>query len=74
MWYKLMLFWTCIVGVFQGKKGPGIAKMGKEIAAEADRLDVKDKAVGILAELLCDDHLLTQIPLYKNLFLRVSVP
>jgi len=63
---RLEIFYNYV----KGKKGPGIAKMGKEIAAEADRLDVKDKAVGILAELLCDDHLLTQIPLYKNLFLR----
>ena len=42
----------------------------KEIVAEADRLDMKDRAVLALAEILLDKDILTQIPKYRVLFLR----
>lgn len=42
----------------------------KEIVAEADRLDIKDRAVLALAEILLDKDILTQLPKYRVLFLR----
>lgn len=45
----------------------------KEIVAEAERLDVKDKAVIALCEALFDSNILTQIDQHRLLFLRVSV-
>jgi len=42
----------------------------KEIVAEAERLDVKDRAVLVLAELLFNENILTQIQKYRVLFLR----
>ena len=42
----------------------------KEIVAEAERLDMKDRAVLALAEILLDKDILTQIPKYRVLFLR----
>lgn len=45
----------------------------KEIVAEAERLDIKDRAVLALAELLFNKDILTQIPKYRVLFLRFLV-
>ncbi|XP_002162828.1 eukaryotic translation initiation factor 5 [Hydra vulgaris] len=42
----------------------------KEILAEAERLDLKDRAVLALAELLFNDKIINQIPKYRILFLR----
>ena len=42
----------------------------KEIVAEAERLDMKDKAVLAIAEILLNKDILTQIPKYRVLFLR----
>lgn len=47
-------------------------KSGKEIVAEADRLDIKDKAVLALSELLFDKDMVGQISKYRSVFLRVS--
>ena len=47
-------------------------KGAKEIVAEAERLDIKDKAVLALSEVLFDSNMLSQIPKFRNLFLRVS--
>ena len=46
----------------------------KEIVAEADRLDVKDKAVLVLCELMFKDPLKVQSMIKNNrtIFLRVS--
>lgn len=41
--------------------------------AEAERLDVKDKAVLALAELLFDKNILSQIKKNRVLFLRVCM-
>ena len=46
-------------------------KGAKEIVAEAERLDIKDKAVLALSEVLFDSKMLSQIPKFRNLFLRV---
>lgn len=48
-------------------------KSVKEIVAEAERLDIKDKAVLALSELLFDKNMVSQIPKFRALFLRVSV-
>lgn len=44
----------------------------KEIVAEAERLDIKDRAVIALCEALFDGNILTQIDQHRLLFLRVS--
>jgi translation initiation factor 5 len=44
----------------------------KEIVSEAERLDVKDKAPLILAELLYDQDMLTQIKRYRSLLVRFT--
>ncbi|CAK9294132.1 unnamed protein product [Gordionus sp. m RMFG-2023] len=46
---------------------PGV---DKKILAEAENLEIKDKAPMILAELLLDQNSLTQIPKYRLIFLR----
>jgi translation initiation factor 5 len=42
----------------------------KEIVAEAERLDIKDRSVLVLAEILFNESILTQIPKHRVLFLR----
>jgi translation initiation factor 5 len=44
----------------------------KAIVGEAERLDIKDKCVVVLVELLLDTNILTQIKTYRNLFLRFT--
>ena len=44
----------------------------QRIKAEAERLDVMDKAAGVLAELLFDDNILQQIKDYRSLLLVVG--
>ena len=46
---------------------------GKEILAEADRLDIKEKAPLILANVLFGEDMVKEIELYRTVFLRVSV-
>jgi len=50
-----------------------VEKSAKEIVAEAERLDIKDKAVLALSEVLFDKSMISQIPKFRALFLRVSV-
>ena len=45
----------------------------KKLKAEAERLDVMDKAAGVLAGLLFDGNVLEQIKDYRSLFLVVYV-
>lgn len=42
----------------------------KEIVGEAERLEVKDKAVLVLCELIFNENMIQQIKLYRNLFIR----
>jgi len=42
----------------------------KDIVVEAERLDIKDRGVMVLAELLFNEDILTQIPKHRKLFLR----
>lgn len=56
------------------KKGgvPAVAGSMQKIRAEAERLDVMDKAAGVMAELLYSEKLLTQIKEYRPIMLHVS--
>lgn len=42
----------------------------KEIVAEAERLEVRDKAILVLCELLFNENMVQQIKLHRNLFVR----
>lgn len=57
------------------KKSGGInaltANVGK-VKVEAERLEVLDKAAGILAEVLYTDQLLTEIKEYRPIMIHVS--
>nr|CAG4651805.1 EOG090X05QT [Triops cancriformis] len=46
--------------------------MDKELAQEAERLDVKDKAPLVLSELLFDENILSQIKTHRVLLLRFT--
>lgn len=48
------------------------AENQKLIKSEAERLDVNDKAVTVLCEILLDEQLIEKTKLYKNLFLRFT--
>jgi translation initiation factor 5 len=45
----------------------------KEIVAEAERLDIRDKAILVLGEVLFDENILQQIKTHRLLLLRVSI-
>jgi len=49
----------------------GVGSADKDILAEADRLEIKDKATLVLVEILLDSKILQQIKQYRRLFLRV---
>jgi len=48
------------------------AEREKEIVSEAERLDIKDKAPLVLAELLYDSNMLQQIKTYRSLLIRFT--
>ncbi|KAK3746126.1 hypothetical protein QZH41_008825 [Actinostola sp. cb2023] len=56
--------------VKKSKQENSVDNSGKDFVAEAERLDVKDKAVLAMAELLFDCKMLQQIPKYRLHFLR----
>lgn len=68
---RVDLFYNFIKSRKEDKKLLGGEKE-KEIVAEAERLDVKDKSPMVLAELLYDRDILTQIKKYRTLFLRFT--
>jgi len=45
----------------------------KEIVLEAERLEIRDKAPLVLAELLYDINIIAQIKQHRNLFCRVRI-
>jgi len=45
----------------------------KEIVLEAERLEIRDKAPVVLAELLYDTNIIAQIKQHRNLFYRVRI-
>lgn len=46
--------------------------MSKAIVAEAERLEVRDKAVLVLAELLFTEDMVNQVPKYAAIFKKVN--
>lgn len=52
------------------KESNTVEKNVKEIVAEAERLDIKDKGVLALSEVLFDKNMVDQIPKFRPLFLR----
>lgn len=59
------------------KKSGGVAAIAAQVSkikAEAEKLEVMDKAAGILAELLYTEQLLTDIKEYRSIMLHVSLP
>lgn len=52
------------------KESNTLEKSVKEVVAEADRLDIKDKAVLALSEVLFDKTMVSQIPKFRAVFLR----
>ena len=51
----------------------GVSRLAKDLStvkAEAERLDMFDKAAGILAELLFDKDILNQVTVYRPIFLQ----
>lgn len=55
----------------KSKTANGLEGQEKEIIAEAERLDVKDKAVLVLAEIFFTENMLQEIKKYRKLFLRL---
>lgn len=56
------------------KRSGGVAAITAQITkikAEAERLEVMDKAAGILAELLYTENLLAEIKEYRSIMLHV---
>lgn len=49
------------------------AQTQKEIVSEAERLEIKPKVPLVLAELLFDQNILTQVKKYRLLFLRFTL-
>lgn len=54
------------------KETGSIENLQKDLVGEADRLDIKDKAVLILCELLLGENILQEVKTHRLLFLRVS--
>eukprot|EP00794_Sanderia_malayensis_P020012 gene20012-21973_t len=53
------------------KTANGVDGTEKEIIAEAERLDIRDKSVLVLAEILFSDNMVQEIKKYRKLFLRL---
>lgn len=49
-----------------------IENLQKELVGEAERLDIKDKAVLVLCELLLGEHILQEVKTHRLLFLRFT--
>jgi len=49
-----------------------IENLQKEMVGEAERLDIKDKAVLVLCELLLGEHILQEVKTHRLLFLRFT--
>jgi len=71
---RLQIFFDFTKKKKNGFNGPLDASLQKEIIGEAERLDVRDKAVIVLCELLFDDpsKILQQIKTQRVLFLRFT--
>lgn len=58
----------------EARKETGVSgtEKEKEIVSEAEHLEVKDKAVTVLVEVLLDTGILTQLKTYRNLLIRFT--
>ena len=64
--------WLCSQDIKQKGGVAAVAGSFNKIKGEAERLEVMDKAAGILAELLYTEKLLTQIKEYRPIMVPVS--
>ena len=65
---------TEVFSLLQGKvSSRSLSGADQEVLAEAERLEVKDKAALVLVELLLDEKCLAQIKQHRKLLLRVGV-
>jgi len=71
---RLQMFFDFTKKKKNGNEGPIDASLQKEIVSEAERLDIRDKAVIVLCELLFDDpvKIIQQIKTHRLLFLRFT--
>lgn len=65
------IFFSPLQALKEESGGEGLVGLKQKIKTEAERLDVMDKAAGVLAELLFDGNILQQIKEYRSLFLVV---
>ncbi len=63
---------SSVQGLKKSGGPPAIAGALQKVKAEAERLDVTDKAAGVLAELLYTEKILAQIKEYRSIMLHVS--
>jgi len=64
---KLEMFYNFVENK---KQGGNIASEHKELYGEAEKLDIVDKAVSVLTEVLLGENILRELPAYRNIFLR----
>jgi translation initiation factor 5 len=70
---RLMLFLNFVQKKKESSPEGFDVQSQKEIVAEADRLDVKDKAVLALCDALFDDNIIQEVKTHRMLLLRVSL-
>ena len=70
--YSFILFICSIFLLFQNKINTNsVTGADQDILGKADQLEVKDKAVLVLVELLMNEKAVTQIKQHKKLFFKV---
>lgn len=69
---RLNIFFEFVESQVKSKVDLTVGENQKAIKAEAERLDISDKAVIVLCEVLFRDNLIEKVKLYKNLFLRFT--
>jgi translation initiation factor 5 len=69
---RLSMFFDYVKMKKDASDGTFDVAANKDIAGEADRLDVRDRAVLVLCELLFDDKMMQQIKTHRGLFLRFT--
>jgi translation initiation factor 5 len=70
---RVNMFFEFVKAMKEELGGGNLVAQKQRIRTEAERLDVMDKAAGVLAELLFDGGILQQIKDYRSLFLTFTV-
>lgn len=70
---RVNMFFEFVKAMKEELGGGNLVAQKQRIRTEAERLDVMDKAAGVLAELLFDGGILQQIEDYRSLFLAFTV-